>query len=262
MFTLGIDIGSLTTKILLLENNSILGWEIIPSGTNYSQSGQFIFKRILDTYDLRSSEISTIISTGYGRHSIPKLTSKHITEITAHTKGAQYYYPNAGGVIDIGGQDSKVIKIDPKSNQFIDFQMNDKCAAGTGRFLEVMAKALNTEITNFGELVFMAKKKANISSTCTVFAESEVIGLFAQGVPKSEIAAGIHHSIAKRIAIMVERLQLKSPVIFSGGVAQNPAMKSILESYLHFELIIPPNPQIIGALGAALIGYENESKKH
>lgn len=261
MYTIGIDIGSLTTKILLLKNNSILGWEITSSGTNYKVTGKRLYEKLLNKYELSPSEISTIVSTGYGRHSIINITSNHVTEISAHTKGAQFYFPKVQGVVDIGGQDSKVIKINPHSKQFIDFQMNDKCAAGTGRFLEVMASALNVEIDQFGDLVSEAKEIAKISSTCTVFAESEVIGLFAQGIPKPEIAAGIHHSIAKRISNMVQRVNLTPPVMFSGGVALNQAMKSVLESYLNYELLLPPNPQIIGALGAAVIAHERELKK-
>lgn len=256
MHTVGIDIGSLATKIVLMKDGKIKALLQNRSLHNFTAIGTQLFYQILKDNNLTSDDIGNIYSTGYGRHSISKLTSNIITEISAHARGAQYFYPKVQGIIDIGGQDSKVIKLNPKSFMVIDFQMNDKCAAGTGRFLEVMADALDIPIENLGNLALQSKSPVQISSTCTVFAESEVIGHFAQGTVKQDIAAGIHNSIAKRVASMVKRIQIVEPIVFCGGVALNPAVKIALENELKLKLLVPKYPQYIGAIGAALIAKE------
>ena len=256
MYTVGIDIGSLVTKIVLMKEGKIKAVLQNRSLHNFTAIGTQLFHQILEDNGLTLGDIENIYSTGYGRHSIPKLTSNIITEISAHARGAQYFYPKVQSIIDIGGQDSKVIKLNPKSSTVIDFQMNDKCAAGTGRFLEVMADALDIPIENLGDLALKSKSPVQISSTCTVFAESEVIGQFAKGTAKQDIAAGIHNSIAKRISSMAKRIQIAEPIVFCGGVALNPAVKIALENELKLKLIIPKYPQYIGAIGAALIAKE------
>ena len=254
--TLGVDIGSLTTKIVLMESDSLKASTISRSYHNFSKSGQKIFSEFLQQHQITRNEIAAIFSTGYGRHVIPEITENVITEISAHAKGAQFFFPKTQSVIDIGGQDSKAIKIHPNTHKVIDFQMNDKCAAGTGRFLEVMAQALEVEISDLGNLALQADNPAKISSTCTVFAESEIIGLFAQGMSKSNIAMGIHHSIAQRVGAMVQRLRLKEPITFCGGVALNSAVKHALELVLNLKLMVPVYPQLNCAIGAALIAKE------
>lgn len=263
MKTVGIDIGSLSTKVLLLENNKIKNYKIARSTHNFQKVGHELFNQILSEENLHRKDVF-IMSTGYGRHTID-IADKKVTEITAHAKGVQFFFPNATSVIDIGGQDSKAILISASTKSPIDFQMNDKCAAGTGRFLEVMANALEVPIENLGELALKSRKPESISSTCTVFAESEVISLFAQGAKKEDIAAGIHKSIARRVVSMAKRIGVKHQLIFCGGVAKNPAMKIFLEEELGFKIEIPrfsdnmDAPQITGALGAAIIALEKES---
>ncbi|MFX1460075.1 MAG: acyl-CoA dehydratase activase, partial [Promethearchaeota archaeon] len=201
---IGIDIGSLATKIVLVNEGKLTDHRTERSTYNFKKVGHNLFEDILTKNNLKRSEVY-VMSTGYGRNTID-IADDRVTEITAHAKGAQYFFPDAHSVIDIGGQDSKAILISKKTGNVIDFQMNDKCAAGTGRFLEVMAHALEVPINEFGDLALGSNKPASISSTCTVFAESEVISLFARGASKEDIAAGIHKSISRRVAGMAKRI--------------------------------------------------------
>ncbi len=258
MKTVGVDIGSLVTKIALLDDSNMIDYRIDRSTFDFKRIGHNLFDDILEKNNLKRADVY-VMSTGYGRNSID-IADDRITEITAHAKGAQYFYPDAHSVIDIGGQDSKAILISKKTGNVIDFQMNDKCAAGTGRFLEVMAHALEIPIEEIGELALNSKKPAAISSTCTVFAESEVISLFARGASKIDIAAGIHKSIARRVAGMAKRIGVGQKLVFCGGVAKNIAVKKYLEIELGFEIVTPEYPQLTGAIGAALIGQENMKK--
>ena len=254
----GLDIGSLVTKIVLVDKNKqMLDWRQNRSTYDFKKVGRDLFKDILTKNNLSRSDVF-IMSTGYGRNTI-EFADDRITEISAHARGAQYFYPEARSVIDIGGQDSKAILISRKNGNVIDFQMNDKCAAGTGRFLEVMSNALEIPIDNMGMLALESHKPASISSTCTVFAESEVISLFAQGSLKKDIAAGIHKSIAKRVASMAKRIGVESLLVFTGGVARNVAVKKYLEKELGFEIVRPEYPQLAGAIGAALIAMEKNA---
>ncbi len=258
MYVCGIDIGSLATKLVLMNSNQkIIDFAIERSTFDFKKVGRSLFKNILEKHDLARSDVF-VMSTGYGRNTI-EFADDRITEISAHAKGAQYSYPDARSVIDIGGQDSKAIVISKKSGNVIDFQMNDKCAAGTGRFLEVMASALEVSLDEIGQLALNSNSPASISSTCTVFAESEVISLFAQGSKKKDIAAGIHRSIAKRVASMAKRIGVEPLLIFTGGVAKNNAVKKYLEKELGFEVLRPENPQLTGAIGAALIAKDKNA---
>ncbi|MCP4762333.1 MAG: 2-hydroxyglutaryl-CoA dehydratase, partial [archaeon] len=196
----------------------------------------------------------------YGRNSID-IADDRITEITAHARGVQYFYPKAHSVIDIGGQDSKAIIMSQKTGSVIDFQMNDKCAAGTGRFLEVMARALEVPIEDIGQMALKSTNPSAISSTCTVFAESEVISLFAKGTPKHDIASGIHKSIARRVAGMSKRIGVEPLLVFCGGVAKNVAVKKYLEEELGYDIFIPQYPQLTGAIGAAIIAQDKNKNK-
>jgi predicted CoA-substrate-specific enzyme activase len=175
-----------------------------------------------------------------------------ITEITCHARGAFFVHPKTRTVIDIGGQDSKVIRLD-REGRNVDFQMNDKCAAGTGRFLEVMAHALEVKVEDLGKLSLSAPRTIKISSMCTVFAESEVVSLIAENQPKEVIVRGLHDSIADRIIGMVNRVGCEEDVTLTGGVAKNEGVVHSLEEKLGIRLFLPPEPQVIGALGAALL---------
>ncbi|MHA1276718.1 MAG: acyl-CoA dehydratase activase [Candidatus Helarchaeota archaeon] len=262
MLTAGIDIGSLTTKALVMNGAEIKGYIVLKSGHLYDEAGNNAYKLCLEKCNLTKEDIAYIVGTGYGRALI-SFANENITEITCHARGVNYFFSDAHTVIDIGGQDSKAIRIGEKG-KVLDFVMNDKCAAGTGRFLEVMQKALNIESLNaMGELSLESEKPAKISSMCTVFAESEVISLFAQKkAKKKDIVAGLHTAIAKRITGMVNRLgKVQEKIVFCGGVAKNDGVKKALEQELRKKLYRPEDPQITGALGAALLAQERYLKQ-
>ena len=240
--------------MLVNEENKMMDFEVERSTYDFKRVGHILFDDLLKKHSLKRKDVH-VMSTGYGRNTID-IADDRITEITAHAKGVQYFYPDANSVIDIGGQDSKAIVISKKTGNVVDFQMNDKCAAGTGRFLEVMAHALDVPLDEMGKLALLSKKPASISSTCTVFAESEVISLFARGTPKEDIASGIHRSIARRVAGMAKRIGVAHLLVFCGGVAKNIAVKNYLEEELGFDIVVPEYPQLTGAIGAALIAQE------
>ena len=257
------DIGSLETKVVLLEDKKIKDYRIGRSTFDFKRVGNNLFNDLLEQHNLKKDDVY-VMSTGYGRNTV-SFADDRITEITAHARGVQYFYPEANSVIDIGGQDSKAIVISKKTGNVIDFQMNDKCAAGTGRFIEVMAGALEVPIQEIGELALKSNNPASISSTCTVFAESEVISLFAKGSKKEDIAAGIHKSIARRVAGMAKRIGVAPILVFCGGVAKNIGVKKFLEQELGFEIVIPVvngtnTAQLTGAIGAALIAQDQKNR--
>jgi predicted CoA-substrate-specific enzyme activase len=254
MIVAGMDIGSITAETVLLENENILAAVILPTGANSRTAAERSLRAALDQAHLPREALSQIVTTGYGRASFPEAT-KRITEITCHARGAFFVHPGTRTVIDIGGQDSKVIRLDGKGRN-VDFQMNDKCAAGTGRFLEVMAHALEVRLEDLGRLSCRAPRTIKISSTCTVFAESEVVSLIADNQPKEVIIRGLHDSIADRILGLVQRVGFEETVTLTGGVAKNDGVVQALENRLKLKLFIPPEPQIIGALGAALVARE------
>lgn len=251
MISVGIDSGSATTKAVLIKSDKILSSVILPTTFDLSSAAENAYKRVLADAGIDKDSVSGVYATGYGRNSI-KFADKTISEITAHAMGVYYLYPDVNGIIDIGGQDSKVISVN--GGKVTDFLMNDKCAAGTGKFLEYTAKALEVPIEELGRLALTSKEPASITSMCTVFAESEVISLRARGFKKEDIAAGLIESIARRVAVMVRQVGLKQNVAFVGGVAKNAGIKVFLETELSIPLYVPPEPQITGALGAALYG--------
>ncbi|MHA1791062.1 MAG: acyl-CoA dehydratase activase [Promethearchaeota archaeon] len=254
--TVGIDIGSLATKVVFLKDNEILDYKIERSRHSFKQRSREIVDEILDKHGLKMSDVDKILGTGYGRHSIKEIFGEPpVTEITAHAKGVHYFLPNVRTVVDMGGQDTKIIILG-KNGKVIDFQMNDKCAAGTGRFLEVMAKTLEVDLSEMAELDLKYTKETTISSTCTVFAESEVISLIASSESKPNIIHGIHKAIASRVNGMVRRMGIVGDVAFCGGVAKNGGMVRALEKELGVKLYLAPDPQITGAVGSALIARD------
>lgn len=251
MLVAGIDVGSLSAEAVIMDSSGrIIGTSIIPTGANAGKAGRECLHKALSECGRTARELSAVVATGYGRISIDFATSR-VTEITCHAKGARYFFADARTVIDIGGQDSKVIAIG-KDGRVTDFVMNDKCAAGTGRFLEVMAKALELDVEELGPLGLASQRSAAISSMCTVFAESEVVSLVAEGRPREEIISGIHDAIAERTLALARRLGVKAPVVMTGGVAKNQGVVKSLECRLGTKILIPPEPQIAGAVGAAL----------
>jgi len=201
-----------------------------------------------------ADSVRFVVGTGYGRSNLP-FVPKRVTEITCHGRGARYLFPKTRTILDIGGQDSKVIRL-TAYGKVADFAMNDKCAAGTGRFLEVMARALEVDLDEMGPLSLRSTRLIPISSMCTVFAESEVISLVAQSTAREDILNGIHHSICTRLAAMMDRVGLEPELTMTGGVAKNLGMVEHIRSMKGMEPNVPQEPQIVGALGAALIAVE------
>ncbi len=252
MYTCGIDVGSVSTEAVILDekNNKILSYAISLTGSSSKNAARSAYEDTLGKAGLNAGDIKAIVATGYGRINIP-FADKNITEISCHARGAVSVFPELKTVIDIGGQDSKVIKLE--NGNPIDFLMNDKCAAGTGRFLEVMARAMEIDLEQFAPIFIKTSGKVDITSTCTVFAESEIVSLIGQGTDKNEIIKGLIYSIAGRITSMVERIGLEEPVCMTGGVAKNLGVVKALEEKLGVKISIPDEPQITGALGAAYL---------
>lgn len=248
---LGVDIGAVSAKALLMQENIIIAYEVLDTGPNIGKIADKVVKKVLDKASVDFNDLKGIVATGYGRISVP-FADKRITEITCHARGVHDLIPEVRTIIDIGGQDSKGMRVDDAGN-VVDFVMNDKCAAGTGRFLEVMASALELKVDDLGLISLESENPCQISNVCTVFAESEVISLRAEGKSREDIIAGIHKSIACRIGAMMSQIGKEEPVVLTGGVAKNKGVVKALESELKISIRIPENPQITGALGAALI---------
>jgi len=253
VIAVGIDAGAATTKAVLLADGVISRSIVEPTGFDFSAAARRIFDNLLKDTGIIKADISAIGATGYGRDNITFATKK-ISEITAHARGVYHLYPEVRGIIDIGGQDSKIIVV--KDGKVLDFLMNDRCAAGTGKFLEHTARALEISVAELGDIALLSKSPASINSMCTVFAESEVISLRAKGFSKEDIAAGLVESIARRVAVMAKQKELRDHVALVGGVAKNSGIKTALEKELGVELYVPPDPQITGAIGAALIAQK------
>lgn len=252
VITAGIDVGSTATKAVIFDG-TIRSMAIAPTGWNPKEAGRNVFNEALTRAGLQEWDIDMIVGTGYGRVSL-SFIDKKVTEITCHAKGARFLFPQTRTIIDIGGQDSKVIAV-AEDGSVADFIMNDKCAAGTGRFLQVMTGILDITLDELGQMA-SGSKPVSINSMCTVFAESEIIGLLAQEVTKEAIASGIVQTIAKKMISLTSRVPCLEEITFSGGVANNPEICAILSSALGAKFNIPHQPQIVGALGAAIVGFE------
>ena len=252
----GIDVGSLSTEALILNTEGEpAGYAIIQTGANSTDAASEALENALVVSEVQRDQIKSIVATGYGRVSIP-FADKKVTEISCHALGAPHLFPDTGTVIDIGGQDSKVIRVG-EGGKVLDFTMNDKCAAGTGRFLEVMADKLQVPLSDMGRLSLKAGGEVGISSVCTVFAESEVVSLVAQNHPKDEVIRGLHRAIVNRVWSMVKGVGVHGAVTMSGGVAKNSGVVSLIEERLGQPIHIHSEPQIIGALGGALLAKKD-----
>ena len=248
----GVDIGSTMTKVVII-NETILASVVGPTGPEHRKLANRVMEEALNKLSLPFSDITYIVATGYGRVNVP-FADKQITEISCHARGVANLIPTARTVIDIGGQDCKGIKL--SNGKAVDFAMNDKCAAGTGRFLEVIAEALGVELEEMAKLSLKAKKAAEISNTCTVFAELEVVSKLAEGVPLEELVAGLHEAIATRIYGMVSRLKIEKDVVLTGGGAKNIGLVKAMEAKIGYPVLRPEDPLLTGALGAALLGKD------
>ena len=240
---IGIDLGSRALKMAVFESGELIAWRMVESGFNPQQQAEEL---------LRDWPLCRITATGYGRHLAHKnFASGVITEIKAHGLGARHFFPQAMTILDVGGQDSKVISLN-QDGKVVNFQMNDKCAAGTGRFLEIMAATLGFTLAEFGPMALASGHEASINSMCTVFAESEVISLKNHGVPAPDIARALHLAVVSRLVGMLSRVAGNAALVFTGGVAKNPAIVALLQERLGREVLVPALPEYTGAIGAAL----------
>ncbi|MCM8758848.1 MAG: acyl-CoA dehydratase activase [Candidatus Omnitrophica bacterium] len=247
----GIDIGSVMTKCVIVEGNRVIAKTISRSGPMPEKIAENILQQALKNAGIEFSQLEKIVSTGYGRH-IFSLNHKTVTEVSAAAKASFYLSGEKPClVIDVGGQDTKTIEVD-RRGEVVDFLMNDKCAAGTGRFLEMMATVLETDIYGLGKLALSATKPVVINSTCSVFAESEVVSLLAHNEKKENIAAGLLNAIAARIATMMSHFRKDVPVVFCGGGANIPGLKESIEKISGRQIHILENPQFVVAFGAAI----------
>ena len=257
MFTMGIDIGSTSSKAVILEDEiRVAARKVIEAGFG-SEGPDRVFADALSEAGITREEITRVMATGYGRMTFPGADDQ-ASELSCHGKGIHYLIPEARVVIDIGGQDAKVMQINERG-ALLNFVMNDKCAAGTGRFLDVMAGILSVQTSELAELAAKAEEPLSISSVCTVFAESEVISHLAAGAPRSDVAAGIHQSVAKRVAGLGNRIGFRGPIAMSGGVALNAGVVRALEHELGKQIVTHPDAQLAGAYGAAILAFEKET---
>lgn len=254
MFTLGIDIGSTTSKcVILKDGNEIIAKSLIQAGTG-TKGPDEAYQEVLSQAGLTREEISYVMATGYGRNTYDKADGE-MSELSCHAKGVFFKNPDCRTIIDIGGQDAKVISLGERGN-ISNFVMNDKCAAGTGRFLDVMANILQLKVWELETYARKADAPVKISSTCTVFAESEVISQLSKNVELSNLIAGICNSVASRVAALAKRAGVKEKVCMSGGVAQNGGVSDALSRELSVEVTAVEDAQYMGALGAAIAAYE------
>jgi (R)-2-hydroxyacyl-CoA dehydratese activating ATPase len=252
-FFAGIDIGSTMTKAVIL-GDGVTASVIGPTGPEQRRLANKVMEEALRKAGLSFDAMTYIVSTGYGRINVP-FADKQVTEISCHAKGVSSLFPQARTIVDIGGQDSKAITIDP-NGRVTNFIMNDKCAAGSGRFVEVIADTVGLKLEQMGDLSLQSTHPAQISNICTIWAQQEVASRLAEGVPIPDLIAGVHRSLADRVARMVKRLKLQKEVILTGGGGKNKGLVKALSEQLDCEILVPPEPLITGALGAALLGRE------
>lgn len=251
----GIDVGSLSADAAIIDRDgALVASAVTPTGSDSRAAGARAFEIALAQAGLQAEEIGGVIATGYSRNRVDQAGGAR-TEISCHARGAAAFFADTATVIDIGGQDSKAIRVGP-GGRVLDFAMNDKCAAGTGRFLEVMAGILETSLAELGELAAQSRREVVISSTCTVFGESEVVGLISRGTERADIAAAVARAIAHRVSGLVRGVGVHNRVVMTGGVALNESVVQALTNTLQCEIHVPPAPQIAGALGAALFARD------
>ena len=256
IFTLGVDIGSSASKAIVLQNGKTLVTSSVVAVGAGTSGPERVIATVLEQAGMSLSQIECVCATGYGRKSL-SIAEFEVSELSCHVKGAACFFPDVRTVIDIGGQDAKVMRVE--AGQLRNFVMNDKCAAGTGRFLEVMARVLETEVSELANIDLSATAPVNISSTCTVFAESEVVSSLARQIPVADIVAGIHRSVASRAVGLVKRIGFEEEVVMTGGVALNAGVVRSLEQALAVKVNTSPCAQLLGALGAGIYAYERSS---
>lgn len=255
MITAGCDIGSLTAKAVIMDDDKIISQEVIRVKARPEESANAVFQLAVENAGISLSDIKSTVGTGYGKDAISFADTTQ-SEISCHARGAWWNLPSVRTIIDIGGQDAKAIRIDDKGN-VARYIYNDKCAAGTGRFLEVMARAMEVNLADMGDLSAKAKERIRISNQCVIFAETEVVSLINEGREVCDIIRGLHHAMANRVASLAKSIEVHEEVVMTGGVAKNSGMFNALSEGLGVPVkTLPVDPQINGALGAALFAAE------
>ena len=252
-YSMGIDIGSRTTKSVIWDGIDLVGKVIVSTGWTPDKTAEKAYHEVLKAAQMK--KVDRVYATGYGRVSVTEHVDDTVTEITAHARGVGQLLPEARTLIDIGGQDSKAILLEAVE-LVVDFAMNDRCAAGSGKFLEFLAMTMELSIKDFADLAALSTNPVQITSLCTVFAESEVLSLLAEGARRRDVAAGIHRAIAIRVAQMALSLHPQAPIAFAGGVALNQCMVNELSHAFNSQIVTPEIPEFTGALGAAIIAME------
>lgn len=256
MITAGMDIGAETVKVVILKDSQVLSHSVVPVGIDMKQSTGQALGEALNKAGITMDDLKHVTATGAGRKHAP-FAHDQVGEVIADAKGAAWLFPTVRTVIDVGAEESRGIKCGA-GGKVLDFARNEKCAAGTGTFVEAMAKALEVKVEEMGELSLLSREEIPMNVTCVIFAESEVISLIHSGVNKVDIARAIHNAIATRTVSMVRRIGIEKDVVFIGGVAKNVGIAALLGKHLGVEPLIPENPQIVGALGAAIIAKEKK----
>lgn len=258
MYFAGVDIGSTMTKTVLMgTNGKVLSAIKGPTGPEHRRLANEVMKAALEQADLQLDDISYVVATGYGRLNVP-FADRQITELSCHARGMSSLFPDVRTAIDIGGQDAKCMKIN--NGKLLDFAMNDKCAAGTGRFLEVIAATLGIKLEDLGDISLKSAKKVEISNLCTIFAQQEVVARLSEGEKPEDIIAGLHDALASRVAALARRLKIEPDVVLTGGVAKNVGIVRAMKENLGCELLIPEDPLLTGAMGAAILAKELSSE--
>ena len=247
----GIDVGAASTKVVLLEETKVLASHLLPSGGHYQATAEKVMAEALVKVSLSFDDIASVVATGYGAPKV-SFASQQVTDVSCQARGIYHLFPSVRTIIDIGGQSSKVIKVDDKG-WVVNFVVSEKCAAGSGRFLQVIARVLGIDISNIGPLSLKAQKSVEFSTGCAVFAESETISRIAEGIPKEDILAGVHKAMAAKTFSLVNRLGMERDCVLTGGGAKDVGLVKSVAEILGVEVSVPEEPQITAALGAALI---------
>jgi len=259
MYFAGLDIGSTMTKAVIIDGDErLIGKLVVQTGPEHRRLANKVMVDLLAQAGLALSEVSYLVATGYGRVNVP-FADAQTTELTCHAKGVHHLFPSAATAIDVGGQDAKGLRI--KGGRMVNFVMNDKCAAGTGRFLEVLAESMNLRLDELGPTSLRATRSMPVGITCTIFAQQEIVSQLCAGIPVEEIIAGVHDAIATRIVRMTRLIGIEPDVVLTGGVAKNMGFVKAVEKHLGRSLLIPEDSFITGALGAALVARAKFSKE-
>ena len=258
LFFAGIDIGSTMSKAVVVDaGGKMLGYVVGQTGAEHRRRANKVMEDVLLKSAITLDQVAYIISTGYGRVNVP-FADKQVTELTCHARGVASLFPDVRTAIDIGGQDAKVLKI--KNGRLTDFLTNDKCAAGTGRFLEVAAETLGLGLNEMGQISLQSDTPVKINSLCTIFAQQEIISRLSEGQPLTDILAGVYIAVTTRVVKLARQLKVEPPVVFTGGVAKNSGMVKAMETVLGMPILVPEEPLITGALGAAILARDEAFK--